>query len=405
MDEKKSKKELIHEIKLLRAQLLEAKKNQAHSEKAFKLSEERNVALLKAIPDLIFLIDREGTFLFYHAYEEKDLYVPPGQFIGKKMEEVLPPDLATEGMEELRKILETGEMIISDYKLDINGRDRFFERRVVPCGEGTVLSIVRDITERKEAEAKILSDNIALERAVKKRTADMEKANRALKRTAGELMKSEMQLRNLSSNLQLSSEEERKALAREVHDEVGQSLAALKIELSLLKRHMPGKLSSVESLIELVDGTIKSVKRIVKELRPELLDELGFVAAMEVYVNDFKKRSGIDCDLQVKTDDVSASPEQSIALFRILQEALTNILRHSGATKLRIKLNEKKGKLFFIIIDNGKGLSREKMESSSSTGIIGMQERALILGGDFSIKGIRGAGTALKICIPWNRKR
>ena len=276
--------------------------------------------------------------------------------------------------------------------------DSIIEYRIVRK-DGSVRWIIDRFSWEKDEQGNIVSLNGVMSDITEKKISE-----EALKKSYEEIRKSREQLRSLSSHLQLISEEERKAIAREVHDEVGQALTALKMGLSVMKKKLPSETSTIEENIELVEGTLRSVKRIVKELRPELLDELGLMAAIEVYVNDFKNRSNIDCQLLSKWHGEELEADISIGLFRIVQEGLTNVLRHSGASRLRIKLYKKTEDLILIISDNGKGIDKKSIETAASTGIIGMKERTTLLNGTFVIRGINGVGTFIKISIPLNNK-
>lgn len=211
-------------------------------------------------------------------------------------------------------------------------------------------------------------------------------------------------MRNLSVRLQLVREEERKVIAREIHDELGQLLTTLKMGLSRLGRTTDqGKeplLEKAKALIDLVDMTIQSVKRISTDLRPAILDDLGLLAAIEWQAEEFQDRSGIKCEVSTGSKDVALEQEHAIAVFRIFQEALTNIARHANATRVKVSLKEKGDKLLLQIRDNGKGITEEQVHSSRSLGLIGMRERAHSLGGELDIKGIPDKGTTIKVTVP-----
>ncbi len=274
--------------------------------------------------------------------------------------------------------------------------DAAIEYRIVRK-DGSIRWVIDCFSWEKNHNGNIVSLNGVISDITEKKMAEEE-----LEKSYEQIRKSREQLRRLSSHLQTISEEERKRISREVHDEVGQALTALKIELSMMKKKVPAETSLIEKNIRLVEGTLRSVKRIVKELRPELLDELGLMAATEVYVKDFQSRSGIECQVVSRYGGEDLDPSISIALFRIIQEGLTNVLRHSGASRIRTRLYKKKGWLILRISDNGKGIDKKNTENTMSTGITGIRERAILLGGTCMIKGMSGIGTALKVSIPLN---
>jgi PAS domain S-box-containing protein len=230
------------------------------------------------------------------------------------------------------------------------------------------------------------------------------------KRADEQLRSSREQLRALSAHLQFIREEERSRIAREVHDELGQVLTALKMDLSLLNHKLlessailPRKMlyEEIKSMSKKVDITIKSVRKIVTELRPEVLDHLGLKAAIEWQAQEFQTRSGIDCKLDPHMEAIEMNDRDGeTAIFRILQEALTNIARHSGASKVEIFLNKEDGEITMEVRDNGRGISDADLGKSRSFGLLGMRERALFLGGDLEVKGNPGFGTSVKVQIP-----
>ncbi|HUO77060.1 MAG TPA: PAS domain S-box protein [Thermodesulfovibrionales bacterium] len=227
------------------------------------------------------------------------------------------------------------------------------------------------------------------------------------KRAEEELTYSREQLRNLSMHLQSVREEERTTIAREIHDELGQVLTALKMDLSWLDKKHRGDKSLAErtkSMLSLVDSTIQTVKRISSELRPGVLDHLGLAAAIEWQAKEFEKHTGIACDVSVDPDDIVLDRHHSTTIFRIFQEALTNVARHAHATKVRISLHEKAEGIALHVEDDGRGIKKKQLNSPQSFGLIGIRERVHFLNGEIKIKGIRNKGTSLTIHIPHGKK-
>jgi len=224
------------------------------------------------------------------------------------------------------------------------------------------------------------------------------------KRAEDELKRSYEQVRNLSAHLQSVRETERTNIAREIHDELGQALTALKMDLSWtggkLRRDQKALHGKIQSMLTLVDKTIKTVKRISSELRPGVLDDLGLTAAIEWQARQFRKRTGIPCDVAVHPPTINPDKEHSTALFRIFQEALTNVARHAGATKVLAQIEENDGEIILTVADNGKGITRRQIASSKSFGIMGIRERVNYFGGEVKIAGSPKKGTALQVTIP-----
>ena len=221
------------------------------------------------------------------------------------------------------------------------------------------------------------------------------------KRATEELRRSLDQLRALAARLQSAREEERTRVAREIHDELGSGLTAIKIDLSSLVQDLPPeKRQEYSSILKEVGETIQSVRRICTELRPAVLDTLGPVAAVEWAAEEFQERTGIKCRLDLPQDEVAIDRECATALFRIFQETLTNVTRHANATELDVRLAKENGHLLLEIHDNGKGISDEQICKGGSLGILGMRERVLLLGGDLTIGGAPGRGTTVRLRIP-----
>ena len=223
-----------------------------------------------------------------------------------------------------------------------------------------------------------------------------------VKRAEQELRASTDQLRNLAARLVSVRDEEQTRIAREVHDELGQSLTAVKLDLSWIAGRMSPRnspmLKRIRSTVQLADNLIKSVRRISTELRPAILD-LGLAAAIEWQVHEFQARTGIQCKLILLTQEALA-PAVSTALFRILQETLTNIARHAEATQVEVVQQEQRGRLVLLIRDNGRGFDPEDPSVSKSLGLLGMRERAAMLGGEVKISSAPGKGASVTAWIP-----
>ena len=219
----------------------------------------------------------------------------------------------------------------------------------------------------------------------------------------GELGRSREELRDLSRHVQAAQEEERIRIAREIHDELGQSLTALKMDVSLLRKAAAAEDASSErwdGVLSLVDSTIRSVQRISTELRPGVLDDLGLTAAIEWQTQQFQRRTGIRCTLTVTPPEVLADQLTSTALFRIVQETLTNVARHAEAQRVSIQLSRSDHTLVLRISDDGKGISEHSLTRSESLGLIGMRERAHLLRGTLEIRGIPNSGTTVEVKLP-----
>jgi signal transduction histidine kinase len=212
------------------------------------------------------------------------------------------------------------------------------------------------------------------------------------------------QLGDLASYLQDAREGERKRIAREIHDELGQTLTALQFDLSQLAKRLPAAEPSLrekaEGMASLIDGSMRTVRRVTTELRPGLLDDLGLAAAIEWQAGEFGERTGAACDLSLRGEDAVLPPDVATALFRILQEALTNVARHAGASHVTIELEVDPDQVRLIVGDDGRGITSSQASDPRALGLLGMRERARALGGDVTIERARGGGTSVTVRVP-----
>ena len=230
------------------------------------------------------------------------------------------------------------------------------------------------------------------------------------KQVEEELKVSKDQLRNFASHIQNIREEEKISLAREIHDSLGQILISLKINLGMFKRKVSNEnetiqlyeiIYEIDQLIKQVDNVNKSVRRIMNGLRPEQLELLGFVEAAEVHLHDFEEIHHIACRFESEILGPIINPEQSLMLFRILQESLNNIVKHANASLVTVKLTNSTGKLIMEIVDNGIGFDENKKIRQDSYGLIGMKERVILLDGIFEIRSVVDNGTMVRVEIPY----
>jgi two-component system, NarL family, sensor histidine kinase UhpB len=307
------------------------------------------------------------------------------------------------------------ELILSDYSLPgFNGHDAL-QIALERCPEtpfifvtGTMGEEVAIETLKSGATDYVLKTRLsrlvpAVSRALR------EAGDRAQHRRAEEqLRESHRQLRALSVYLQSVREEERTRIAREVHDELGQALTSCKLDLSWIASKLPRELKPVldkaRALTAHIDSTIQTVRRISSELRPGVLDHLGLTAALEWQATEFQNRTGIKCDVRSNLRDAPLDQDLSTTLFRIFQETLTNVIRHAGATHVSVQLTQDAGRITLEVRDNGRGISAREAADGQSMGLLGMRERAALLGGVFRINRVlRGHGTRVGVSIPLRR--
>jgi PAS domain S-box-containing protein len=286
------------------------------------------------------------------------------------------------------------DLVLSTVKDAVENKQPYsFHYRVLrPDGEERVL----------HSRASIMSDEYGTPIRVFGATQDVT----GLKRAEENLKATSAQLRALSARLQTAKEEEGIRIAREIHDELGSSLTRLKWDLELISREDMGNAGivnldqKINDMIQLVDATVDTVRRISAELRPKALDDLGLAAALRLESRQFQERTGIVTKCECSLDKVRLTPQQSTALFRICEEALTNVIRHSGATQVEIKLWMDEGDLLLTISDNGRGITPAEIANRLSLGLLGMRERIHLIAGEIDIQAVEGKGTLVTARVP-----
>jgi PAS domain S-box-containing protein len=301
---------------------------------------------------------------------------PDAEIVGKTMAELFPADLAAKMTDDDWTVVTKGEVLRVDE--DLNGRHYSTIKFPIVQGDKTLLAgYTIDVTERHRAEEALLL--------------------------------SRQQLRALSAHLETLREEERTRVAREIHDVLAQELTRLKMDAVWLSRRLARPLDAdqlitvQERLVVMTavtDTAIQSVQKIATELRPVVLDSLGLCAAVEWQARDFQTRTGIACAATVPEQDLPLDRDRSTAVFRIVQESLTNVLRHAQATQVEILLRPEADQLVLRIQDNGCGIPPETLSDPRSIGLAGMRERALFLDGQLDIRSQPGAGTTIAMRLP-----
>ncbi len=259
---------------------------------------------------------------------------------------------------------------------------------------GLIFWFVRRRREQDRAEASAEA-NAQLE-------AQVEVLEARARKHAAALKEKTRRLRRLAARTQSAREKERARIAREVHDVVGQALTRLQFDVTWLEdqvrtERLQEKLREME---EILDATLRTVQEIATELRPGLLDEIGIVATLEWQTKQFEKRRGIRTQFSSEREETALSRERATAMFRIFQEALTNVARHAEAKQVEVRLTEQEGELVLAVEDDGRGITRREIEAAESLGILGMRERANEWGGKLRIEGLARSGTRLTVRLP-----
>ena len=336
-------------------------------------------AILKALPDLLFRLSHERKFVGFHAGDPSQLFLAPEQFIGRTPADILPPEAARKTEEAFDRLLSSGEIAIYEYQLLLEKGPRDFEARMVMTELDEILVIVRDVTERNEAA-------------------------RAFRRSEEALRESREDLRHLAGRLLAVREEERAEIAREVHDELGQALTALKLDLAWHADHLPPESSEADkrigTMLEQVDYLLDQVRQISGRLWPAALDHLGLEGALEWQLEDFGHRTGCTTTAEMDAKEAELGRSERTVVFRILQESLTNIARHSGAKRVDVFLKVESDVLTLQIADDGRGIRGDEVRGSGSMGLLGMKERAASHGGEADIAAGENGGTVVTLTLP-----
>ena len=269
-----------------------------------------------------------------------------------------------------------------------------FDHRIIrPDGTERTLHARGEVTVDASGQPRTMT-GVALDITVRKEIED-------------ELRTSREELRRLSSHLEAAREEERTRIAREIHDELGGAMTSLKMDISRLQRNAASMTPELlqertTAMTQLINDTIKTVRRIATELRPGVLDDLGLVAAIEWQLQEFGSRSGIECDLDMRVEEVALDAHRSTAIFRVFQETLTNVARHAEASRVEVSLEDEAQHLVLRVKDNGRGISQHELAGARSLGLLGMRERVRLLAGELNIQGAPGQGTLVLVRIPLN---
>jgi|WetSurMetagenome_2_1015567.scaffolds.fasta_scaffold00113_4 PAS domain S-box-containing protein len=294
-----------------------------------------------------------------------------------------------------KKLLDAGEPQAIDIRLLQAGSAPFWahlDATVARNADGVLECrvVLSDIGERKKIDERIRKAYDELDARVSERTFELEESRK--------------ELRELAQHLQSIREDERLKISREIHDELGQTLTALKLDLDFIRKGLPEEQKAIYDKIVadiyLVEEIILLIKRICDELRPSILDHFGIEAAIEWQAEEFEKSTGIICSLTLSPGDYDIGVDRSTALFRIFQEALTNVARHSGATRVSVRLSRVNDSIELEIKDNGMGISPEQGFKPKSFGLLGMRERVYELKGNIEIAMAEGSGVVIRATIP-----
>ena len=351
------------------------------TENALRSTERRFAIAFNANPTPSTISTLDGRFLDANEQFLRTAGYSRAEVVGKTALELrLWPDPQSR-LELMRRLRDEGSIRGFEAELRTKSGERrllnLSGERIELDGQSCLLHSGQDITERKLAENAV--------------------------------RESEARLRALSARLESAREEEGRRIAREIHDELGGTLTTLKWNLDGLAESLAGAISAAEAervrktvplMVDLVDSTMSTVRRIASDLRPSVLDELGVVAAIEWQVRRFETSTGIPCTFEADPDAPELERDRATAAFRILQEILTNVLRHARASQVHVAIAQMEDNFVLVVRDNGRGIAQDEMVAARSLGLLGMRERALLVGGDVKIQGVPGRGTSVVVTIP-----
>jgi len=372
--------ELEARLVQLTGQLLTANSGLEHAVTERQRLEEKFQGLLELTPHAVVIVDEQGRMVLVNSQTEQLFGYSQDEMLGWPVENLLPERFRDQQLQHRADYTAKPQVRPMGVGLNLfglyrDGHEFPIEISLSPLtGEGGILILVAidDITPRKQAE--------------------------------DEFRRSTEQLRELSARLQSIREEERTRIARAIHDELGQTLTGLKMDVAWLQRRLDQQqqalLEKTRAMSDLIDITVQTVRRISTELRPGILDDLGLVATIEWQLQEFQTRTGIEGKLISAPEETTLDADGATTVFRIFQEILTNVARHAYATQVEAMLEETTASLTLQVQDNGRGITESEIHSPKSIGLLGMQERARLWAGEVQFHGTPGKGTTVTVWLP-----
>ena len=378
----KTKRHLIEEIELLRSRICQlencGKKNGMNGN-LFKDYKYQQEAILKNIPDIAWLKNKEGRYIAVNEPFADACGTEPEELIGKSDMDIWPRKHANKYRSDDLKVMKAEVSMRFDDQFTVKkGKTIWVESIKTPIfnGRGEVIGttgIARDVTEQKKIEEG--------------------------------LQRSQEQLRNLYAHLHALYERERARISRDINEELNQILSVLKFDLNWidirLQKNQQALKKKIKSISDMITSVIEWIRRLSQELRPSLLDHLGIIPAIEWELTEFENRTGITCSFKAAPTDFKLDEKTSTLLFRILQEAMSNVWVHSRASKSTIRLERKNGWIKLEIKDNGVGIPNEKLSDSRSIGLTGIRELVRPFQGKVIINGLLNKGTKVTVKLPY----
>jgi signal transduction histidine kinase len=340
-------------------------------------------AILNAIPDAVFRYTMDGTLLYFHVPSpDWQLLLAADELVGSNIRDMrAPPEVIAQILEATSQASETGVLQTIEYSVGTSpGVFQSFEARVAPCGPGELVAIVRDVTRQKDGE-------------------------KALEQQRRFLRRSEERMRALTSQLLTAQEEERRRIARELHDDITQKVVAIGLELHLFANNDAANRQRMSVLREQVMQLADQVRDLSHTFHPGVLEHAGLAAALTSHCAEVSRQSGIGVDFSARNLPDSIPHAVSVVLYRIAQEALRNLVKHSGATLAtvvlaRIKDTNGHSRLRLAVMDNGRGFVLDDAQPAQGLGLLSIEERARMVHGAAHISTELGEGTRVEVEVP-----
>jgi signal transduction histidine kinase len=344
-------------------------------------SQSDRLAILRAVPDLMFLQTKDGVYLDHHATNPGMLFMPPEQFLGRNMREVLPPAVLALIEPSFRRAATASEPIVIDYELPMPDGRRHYEARLVRSDNDQILTLVRDVTEARRAEM-------------------------ALRESEAILQASHREIRDLAGRLIAAQEGERARIGRELHDDLSQQIAGLSIALSRLKRRVtessdPDLQADFAILQQRTAGLADNIRRLSHDLHPSVLQHAGLVATLSDHCAQVGRQQRIAISFAADGDFSETTAATALCLYRVTQEALRNVVTHAAAATADVRLRRVGDDVELTIADDGKGFDIGPAgPTGQGLGLISINERVRLVGGNVSIFTEVNKGTRVKVHVP-----